>query len=371
MPATAKLLATIAGLPHGAVVLPGLDTDLDDAVVESVSPAAQRQARMTACPPSATRSSPCRRCSTRIGIARDDVAEAGRTLTAWPRETGVGGIASGRRPPSAGRRSATRADFGAATDNAPGKRQHDRGGQRRRRSARHRGRLREALETPGKSAALVTPDRALARRVAPRWSAGMSRSTIPAATPCPTRRPACSRGSPPRRRWAGLEPVTLLALLKHPLLRLGAAEGAHATRSRRWNARCCAGRGRSPVLQGLPHALADVPRHSRRHAPQRSALADRAGRTRRRRRVDRTLAAALAPLETLKRGDHALAALARSASQTSSPISAGRRRRRRLPSPARRRRAGRALSTNIIAKPRRPPSLAAGAGDYVELFQRR
>src|SRR5579871_2010433 len=30
MPATAKLLATIAKLPHGAVVLPGLDTDLDD-----------------------------------------------------------------------------------------------------------------------------------------------------------------------------------------------------------------------------------------------------------------------------------------------------------------------------------------------------
>src|SRR5438270_3972175 len=30
MPATAKLLATIAKLPHGAVVLPGLDTALDD-----------------------------------------------------------------------------------------------------------------------------------------------------------------------------------------------------------------------------------------------------------------------------------------------------------------------------------------------------
>src|SRR5262249_11706446 len=30
MPATAKLLATIAGLPSGAVVLPGLDTELDE-----------------------------------------------------------------------------------------------------------------------------------------------------------------------------------------------------------------------------------------------------------------------------------------------------------------------------------------------------
>src|SRR5437763_15342352 len=36
MPATAKLLATIATLPHGAVVLPGLDTDLDNAAGELI-----------------------------------------------------------------------------------------------------------------------------------------------------------------------------------------------------------------------------------------------------------------------------------------------------------------------------------------------
>src|SRR5690242_13170076 len=37
MPATAKLLATIAALPHGAVVLPGLDTDLDEPSWELIS----------------------------------------------------------------------------------------------------------------------------------------------------------------------------------------------------------------------------------------------------------------------------------------------------------------------------------------------
>src|SRR5436190_836675 len=37
MPATAGLLATIATLPHGAVVLPGLDTDLDNAAWELIS----------------------------------------------------------------------------------------------------------------------------------------------------------------------------------------------------------------------------------------------------------------------------------------------------------------------------------------------
>ena len=37
MPATAKLIATIAALPHGAAVLPGLDTDLDEASWQSLS----------------------------------------------------------------------------------------------------------------------------------------------------------------------------------------------------------------------------------------------------------------------------------------------------------------------------------------------
>src|SRR5712675_181775 len=36
MPATAKLLATIASLPYGAVVLPGLDTELDEESWEAI-----------------------------------------------------------------------------------------------------------------------------------------------------------------------------------------------------------------------------------------------------------------------------------------------------------------------------------------------
>ena len=86
--------------------------------------------------------------------------------------------------------------------------------------------MREAAHLQ-KSAALVTPDRALARRVMAalaRWnldfddsggdvlietSAGIfARLAAEAAT-------------------KGLEPPTLLALLKHPLCRLGAASGAH------------------------------------------------------------------------------------------------------------------------------------------------
>ncbi len=56
----------------------------------------------------------------------------------------------------------------------------------------------------------------------------------------------------------GLEPVTLLALLKHPLLRLGAAPARMRVRSRRSSGRCCAARGREPGAAGLAHALDDV-----------------------------------------------------------------------------------------------------------------
>ncbi len=42
MPATARFLQAIAKLPQGAVVLPGLDTDLDDAAWQMIG---RRQGR--------------------------------------------------------------------------------------------------------------------------------------------------------------------------------------------------------------------------------------------------------------------------------------------------------------------------------------
>ena len=78
--------------------------------------------------------------------------------------------------------------------------------------------LREALETPGKTAALVTPDRQLAARVAAllaRWgieaddSAGKPLSAMPAGTLLVAIASAAAEE---------LAPVPLLALLKHPLV---------------------------------------------------------------------------------------------------------------------------------------------------------
>ena len=60
MPATAELIATIAQLPHGAVVLPGLDTDLDEDSWELIGGSRTRPTRSRR--RRAIRNSPCRRC---------------------------------------------------------------------------------------------------------------------------------------------------------------------------------------------------------------------------------------------------------------------------------------------------------------------
>ncbi len=81
--------------------------------------------------------------------------------------------------------------------------------------------LREVAETPGRTAALVTPDRGLARRVAAhcaRWgialddSAGRPLSILPSGTLLTALAEAATQ------RFA---PLALLTLLKHPLVRFG------------------------------------------------------------------------------------------------------------------------------------------------------
>ncbi|MEO5866062.1 MAG: double-strand break repair protein AddB [Sphingomonas sp.] len=81
--------------------------------------------------------------------------------------------------------------------------------------------LRQVLETPGRTAALVTPDRALALRVAAhcvRWnieiddSAGRPLSLLPSGTLLTALAEAAAQ------RFA---PAALLTLLKHPLVRFG------------------------------------------------------------------------------------------------------------------------------------------------------
>lgn len=90
-------------------------------------------------------------------------------------------------------------------------------------------RMREALETPGRTAALVTPDRDLARRVAAEITRFRIAVDDTAGTPLRLTRAGSFLQLAASALGGGLAPADLLALLKHPL----AAGGMDPVRFRR------------------------------------------------------------------------------------------------------------------------------------------
>src|SRR5262245_23588370 len=219
MPATAKFLHAVAKLPHGAVVLPGLDTELDDESWQSIG------GTSTAPPSSNHPQYAMHALLARFGIKRGDVEILGTPSPAGREVL----MSEAMRPSSAtaqwhGRlqKPEIAAHIAAGMQNlavveAPNPEMEALAIAACMREARHL----------GKSAALVTPDRALARRVSAaldRWdlafddSGGDGLVETPAGIFARLAAEAATKG---------LEPPTLLALLKHPLLRLGRAHGAH------------------------------------------------------------------------------------------------------------------------------------------------
>src|SRR2546421_753456 len=212
MPATAKLLATIAKLLHGAVVLPGLDTDLDGGSWDLIGgmedhPTAFGHPQLA-----------MHALLRRIGIGRGDVAAL---ATGDARER----LASeAMRPSAATERWAARIDE-TTRDAALGNVAMIEAANAEEEALAIAVALREAVEQD-KSAALVTPDRALARRVVSalgRWSIEADDSGGDAL--------ADSEAGVFARLVAqaalgGVEPGTLLALLKHARFRLGSPPGA-------------------------------------------------------------------------------------------------------------------------------------------------
>ena len=215
-PANADLLAVIAGLPRGAVVLPGLDLELAEEAWVEVGEQHPQGAM--------------KRMLVRAGVTRDEVrtwpdspdSSAGRwrrriinealrpaeATSDWTRQiaklqeegdkAGVDPFAEGLKGLSV---VAARDEEQAAATAAL--------------------LLREALDTPGRTAALITPDQGLARRVSARlsrWgvevdsSAGIPLADAPIGVLIALAAKAALDPS---------DPVLLLAILKHPLVRLG------------------------------------------------------------------------------------------------------------------------------------------------------
>src|SRR5665647_1123379 len=308
MPATAKLLATIAKLPHGTVVLPGLDTDLDDASWKSIA-GDDADKTHDGMPAAGHAQFAMQALLTRIGISRAEVAALGEPAP-HGREMLV---SEALRPAATTERWLARRgskDFDAAANSALASVGMIEAANAEEEALAIAVVLREAVETPDKTAALVTPDRALARRVVAaleRWRVPVDDSGGDALADTPA---GVFARLTVEAALKGLEPVTLLALLKHPLLRLDAAAGQHAGAIATLECALLRGPRPRPGSSGLAHALATF-RANRdqlhRSDPRRSitdAEIDAAAE------LIARLGAALAPLETLKRGAHPLSHLA-------------------------------------------------------------
>ena len=214
IPATAKLLEAIATLPNGAVVLPGLDTDLDADAWKLIAGDRDGKEAAPGHPQFAMHA-----LLRRIGIARDEVV-----ALAPPKPYGRERLVSEVMRPAAAtehwQANLAAPDFSAHADAALATISVVEAASAEEEALAIAVALREAVEMPGKKAALVTPDRALARRVL----AMLRRWNLPAADTKDDELAETQAGAfaqlAAEAALGGLEPVTLLALLKHPLCRL-------------------------------------------------------------------------------------------------------------------------------------------------------
>lgn len=213
IPATAALMKVVASLPNGAIVLPGLDTDLTD-----------DDARLIAAEHPEHAQHGLLRLLDALGIARTSVRELPGAET-----TGAAGrqrrrlIGEAMRPAASTDRwhhfvsDADRTHLAGALDGlnrieAP--------------TAQDEAEvvaliLREALETPGRTAALVSPDRMLARRVGVRLAAFGIKVDDSAGRPFGKTVSGAFLDLVVEAAAKQFAPAPLMALLKHPLTRLG------------------------------------------------------------------------------------------------------------------------------------------------------
>ena len=170
--------------------------------------------------------------------------------------------------------------------------------------------LREACEKPGVTAALVTPDRALARRVLAalaRWNVPVDDSGGDALADTPA---GVFARLAAEVALGGCEPVPLLALLKHSLLRLAAHASAHDRAIASLERAILRGPRPGAGATGVTRAMAAFPqaREKLHHSDPRRALGDRDIEAAA--KLAHKIAAALVPLESLDREAMSLADLA-------------------------------------------------------------
>ncbi len=240
IPATADLMRVVANLPEGAIVIPGLDHTLDEASWQAVSqPRAQRSHTpgdlfdLAPSAPDANQPHPehpqygLKRLIEALGIDRADVrilqgAEPPVLIAARNRL-----ISEAMRPArTTGRwheftRTADHDDIRCALTGVSLIEASSEEDEAEAISLM----MREVAETPGRTAALVSRDRLLARRVAIRLEAWGIRVDDSAGRPLAKTMPGSFLDLVIEAAASEFTPASVVALLKHPLTRLGRSAG--------------------------------------------------------------------------------------------------------------------------------------------------
>ncbi len=235
VPATADLIEAVAGLPDGLIVLPGLDRSLDEADCAAIGPT-HPQAAMA-------------RLLARLGARPAEVAiwpGAAPSPRAAARSALLGEAMRPRAAPPRPARAPDAALDGLRRIDCPGPQEE---------AGVIALALRQCLEIPGKTAALVTADRGLARRVAAelrRWEVEIDDSG--------GRRLADTPPGVFLRLIAALvaenaAPAALLAAFKHPLAAGGGPPAPFRARVRELERAALRGPRPAPGLEGLRYAV--------------------------------------------------------------------------------------------------------------------
>ncbi|HJU15533.1 MAG TPA: double-strand break repair protein AddB, partial [Stellaceae bacterium] len=242
MPALTELIAVVAALPTGAVVLAGLDRSRDRTEWAAIEEDEAHPQHLLAlllqqlgCAPAEVRDwPPSEACEHSTGLAPSLPSPACGGGSGWGQDEGprlrLELVAEALRPAAttdAWRRlppAPAEALAGVSRYDCPSAQQE---------AVTIALLLRRKLETPGASAALVTPDRDLARRVAAelrRWDIAIDDS---AGLPLPRTPPGAFLRLVLELAESRLAPVPLLAALGHPLAAGGMAPARFRELSRR------------------------------------------------------------------------------------------------------------------------------------------
>lgn len=215
-PAIARLLRTVADMEQGMVVLPGLDLSMADEEWDTLGPARPDPDQPGERPLETHPQYHLKLLLGRMGVSRGEVLPWDATSAFDGPDARMAFVSLLFAPADYTAQWQAAGDLSAATAGISGAVFADDGQEAQGIALL----MREAIETPGKTAALVTPDRGLAERVAAalaRWGISVDDS---AGQPL-SRTPPGALMLLLAELAASFDPVALVALLGHPLVRKG------------------------------------------------------------------------------------------------------------------------------------------------------